>query len=145
MATRKIKVVSTVGVSGVLETDVTTVGELKPLLMDRGINFSGMKMMVGETRNELSVDEAVLPEGDFKLYLMPEKTKSGGSLGGFADRLRAKAEELDALADELDEHVCSNGACLTSEDDADVAEARAIANGTAGPARPVKKTSNWLS
>lgn len=77
MSTRKIKVVSTVGVSGVIETNVSTLGELKPLLRQREIDYGGMKMMVGETRNELNLDDAVLPEGDFKLYLMPSKTKSG--------------------------------------------------------------------
>lgn len=77
MALRKIKIYSTSGISGTIDTNVTTLGELKPLLNDREINYSGMKMLVGETRNELSQDEAVLPSGDFKLYLMPQKTKSG--------------------------------------------------------------------
>ena len=74
---RKVKVYSTVGTSGTIETNVRTLGELKPLLAAQGISYDGMKMLVGETRNELGVDEAVLPETDFKLYLMPEKTKSG--------------------------------------------------------------------
>lgn len=75
---RTIKIYSTVGTSGAVETAVTTLGELKPLLAAKGITYSGMKLLIGETRNELSMDESVLPEGDFKLYLMPEKTKSGG-------------------------------------------------------------------
>ena len=74
---RKIKIYSTVGVSGTIETDVRTLVELKPLLRQREINYDGMKLLVGDTRNELSIDEAQLPETDFKLYLMPEKTKSG--------------------------------------------------------------------
>lgn len=74
---RKIKIYSTVGVSGTVETDVRTLAELKPLLRQRQINYDGMKLLVGDTRNELSIDEAQLPENDFKLYLMPEKTKSG--------------------------------------------------------------------
>ena len=79
MDIRTIKIYSTVGVSGVIETNVTTLAELKPLLSQRGIDYAGMKMLIGETRNELSQDEAILPEGDFKLYLMPVKTKSGGT------------------------------------------------------------------
>ena len=75
--TRKIKIYTTAGMPGTIETNVTTLGQLKPLLSQREINYSGMKMLVGETKNELSVDEATLPEGDFKLYLMPAKTKSG--------------------------------------------------------------------
>jgi hypothetical protein len=77
MALRKIKIYSTSGVSGTVETNISTLGQLLPLLSEREINYSGMKMLVGETRNELSQDEALLPEGDFKLYLMPQKTKSG--------------------------------------------------------------------
>ena len=75
--TRKIKIYTTAGMPGTIETNVSTLGELKPLLRQREINYDGMKMLVGETKNELSVDEAVLPTEDFKLYLMPAKTKSG--------------------------------------------------------------------
>lgn len=89
MALRKIKIYSTNGISGTIDTNATTLGELKPLLMEREINFSGMKMLVGETRNELSQDEAVLPGDDFKLYLMPQKTKSGND-----DRLAELYEEI---------------------------------------------------
>lgn len=89
MNIRKIKIYSTVGVSGTIETNVTTLAELKPLLSQREIDYKGMKMLVGETRNELSQDEALLPEGDFKLYLMPVKTKSGGTeeIANLFDRL----------------------------------------------------------
>ena len=75
--TRKIKIYTTNGMPGTIETNVSTLGELKPLLRQREVNYDGMKMLVGETKNELSQDEAILPEGDFKLYLMPAKTKSG--------------------------------------------------------------------
>lgn len=78
--TRKIKIYTTAGIPGTIETNVSTLGELKPLLRQREINYDGMKMLVGETKNELSIDEATLPTGDFKLYLMPAKTKSGVDL-----------------------------------------------------------------
>jgi hypothetical protein len=104
---RKIKIYSTVGVSGTIETDVRTLAELKPLLRQREINYDGMKLLVGDTRNELSIDEAQLPETDFKLYLMPEKTKSGnkGSIletisGLFSDLSDAFQELADAEDDE---------------------------------------------
>ena len=103
MATRRIKVLSTVGVSGTIETNVTNLGELKPLLRNQNINFDGMKMMVGETRNELSLDEAALPEGDFKLYLMPAKTKSGANasytMNEIADLFSQLSAKFEALAD----------------------------------------------
>lgn len=77
MSTRRIKIYTTLGSPGTIETDATTLGELRPMLSAQSINTSGMKLLVGETRNELSEDVAILPEGDFKLYLVPSKTKSG--------------------------------------------------------------------
>ena len=79
MSLREIKVYSTSGLSGALSTNVSTLGELRPLLMERDINTSGMKMLIGSTKLELSEDSARLPEGDFKIYLMPQKTKSGNA------------------------------------------------------------------
>lgn len=101
---RNIKVLSTLGESGEIETNVSTLGELKPLLAERGINYSGMKIMVGETRNELSMDDAVLPNDDFKLYLMPQKTKSG-SLESIAAKAREISELLYDLAEDIDETI----------------------------------------
>lgn len=125
MATRKIKVLSTVGVSGTIETNVSTLGELKPLLSQREINFDGMKLMVGETRNELSLDEATLPEGDFKLYLMPAKTKSGGS--NAANICYKIAELFEELGQELATSNTTSGLKESPVVDADVEELRRLA------------------
>jgi len=148
MATRKIKVLSTVGVSGTIETNVSTLGELKPLLSAREINFSGMKIMVGETRNELTMDEAVLPEGDFKLYLMPQKTKSGGELSSklysLAEKLTDIADELEEVGQELAEGSCCKGSQVNYGIDPDLEDLRAVQNGTAGPGSGLKKSSSWL-
>lgn len=92
---RKIKVVSTLGISGVIETNVNTLGELKPLLNQRGIQYQGVKMMIGETKNELSDDQAILPTSDFKLYLVPSKTKSGS----IESDLREVLDELSEIRD----------------------------------------------
>lgn len=103
---RKIKIYSTVGVSGTIETDVRTLAELKPLLRQREINYDGMKLLVGDTRNELSIDEAQLPETDFKLYLMPEKTKSGNrgsileTISGLFSDLSDAFQDLANVEDE---------------------------------------------
>ena len=98
--TRKIKIYTTTGMPGTIETNVSTLGELKPLLRQREINYDGMKMLVGETKNELSVDEAVLPTEDFKLYLMPAKTKSGvdfDEMEETVERIEDKLEEVLSL------------------------------------------------
>ena len=95
--TRKIKIYTTNGMPGTIETNVSTLGELKPLLRQREINYDGMKMLVGETKNELSVDEAVLPTEDFKLYLMPAKTKSGVDF----DEMEEAVERIEDKLDEV--------------------------------------------
>lgn len=110
---RKIKIYSTVGASGTIETDVRTLGELKPILRQREINYDGMKLLVGETRNELSVDEAVLPEIDFKLYLMPEKTKSGNVVSKL-ERLAEIFGEAQEICEDLASEIEDNGGNVSS-------------------------------
>ena len=100
--TRKIKIYTTAGIPGTIETNVSTLGELKPLLRQREINYDGMKMLVGETKNELSVDEATLPTGDFKLYLMPAKTKSGVDLDEMEEAIERIENKVDRLLSKLD-------------------------------------------
>ena len=95
--TRKIKIYTTAGMPGTIETNVSTLGELKPLLRQREINYDGMKMLVGETKNELSVDEAVLPTEDFKLYLMPAKTKSGVDFDEMEEAVERIEDKLDKV------------------------------------------------
>lgn len=132
MATvRKIKVLSTLGTSGTIETNVTTLGQLKPLLADREINYSGMKMMVGATRNELNLDEAVLPEGDFKLYLMPAKTKSGAdasyTANQISDAFSSLASLFETFANDLEES--DSSAARAVKEDPDMADLRRVASG----------------
>ena len=100
--TRKIKIYTTAGIPGTIETNVSTLGELKPLLRQREINYDGMKMLVGETKNELSVDEATLPTGDFKLYLMPAKTKSGVDLDEMEEAIERIENKVDRVLSKLD-------------------------------------------
>jgi len=97
MEIRKIKVFATSGKNGVIETNVSTLGELKPLLKEMNINLSNAKFMVGETKNELGRDESMLPENDFSLYIMPVKTKSGSSSEELGD-LFAELEKVYAKA-----------------------------------------------
>ena len=100
--TRKIKIYTTAGIPGTIETNVSTLGELKPLLRQREINYDGMKMLVGETKNELSIDEATLPTGDFKLYLMPAKTKSGVDLDEMEEAIVRIENKVDRVLSKLD-------------------------------------------
>lgn len=110
---RTIKVYSTVGASGEVVTNVETLRELKPILISKGIDIAGMKLVVGETRNELSIDEAVLPTGDFKLYLMPQKTKSGSiesdleNIKSTVDEIYSTVERIESKLDRLLSRGCS--------------------------------------
>lgn len=101
--TRKIKIYTTAGMPGTIETNVTTLGALKPLLSQREINYDGMKMLVGETKNELSVDEATLPEGDFKLYLMPAKTKSGVDFDDMEEDVQVTKNTVSRIESKVDQ------------------------------------------
>ena len=80
MSVRKIKVYSTRGQSGIeIETDVTSLGELSGVLNshDYELDLENMKAIVGQTKATLESFDSVLPEGNFTLFLMPTKTKSG--------------------------------------------------------------------
>jgi hypothetical protein len=143
---RSIKIYSTVGVSGTIETNVTTLGELKPLLRAREIDYSGMKMLVGETRNELNVDEAVLPAGDFKLYLMPQKTKSGceieDAIESIEDAEEALKEAKSALVLALgngSKSVSYAKSSTSREDEEALEDLRNLSQGGPG----VKKADPW--
>lgn len=75
---RKVTVYSTVGKKAtIIETTATDWTSLKRELSNKSISYSSMKAVVGETRNTLESDKAILPDGDFSLFLMPVKTKSG--------------------------------------------------------------------
>ena len=139
--TRKIKIYTTAGMPGTIETNVSTLGELKPLLRQREINYDGMKMLVGETKNELSQDEAILPEGDFKLYLMPAKTKSGIDFEEVEENITNIYEIVENIEEKLDKvlnllsnpvstpSVVSQVSSLSAEDQREIEEVRRLASG----------------
>ena len=136
--TRKIKIYTTAGMPGTIETNVSTLGELKPLLRQREINYDGMKMLVGETKNELSQDEAILPEGDFKLYLMPAKTKSGVDFDEMEEAVERIEDKLDEVLSLLRNGGGNVGAVgnsvaqtnpLSPEDQREIEEVRRLASG----------------
>ena len=136
--TRKIKIYTTAGMPGTIETNVSTLGELKPLLRQREINYDGMKMLVGETKNELSVDEAVLPTEDFKLYLMPAKTKSGVDFDEMEEAVERIEDKLDEVLSLLRNGGGNVGAVgnsvaqtstISPEDQREIAELRRLSAG----------------
>ena len=132
--TRKIKIYTTNGMPGTIETNVSTLGELKPILRQREVNYDGMKLLVGETKNELSQDEAILPEGDFKLYLMPAKTKSGVDFDEMEEAVERIESKLDTILSKLDNESyivpsVSQINSLSAEDQREIEEVRRLASG----------------
>lgn len=132
--TRKIKIYTTAGMPGTIETNVSTLGELKPLLRQREINYDGMKLLVGETKNELSQDEAILPEGDFKLYLMPAKTKSGVDFDEMEETLERIESKVDRILSKLNNEsykgsIVSQTDLISPEDQREIEEVRRLASG----------------
>jgi hypothetical protein len=76
--TRTVKVVSTrLNKVAKIETSAKTKAELEKDLKAAGIDYSGMHMMVKDTRCSLELDESVLPEGDFTVMILAKKMKSG--------------------------------------------------------------------
>ena len=68
------------------EVEARTFGELKKELKD--VKWDGMRVVVRETKNTLQDDGALLPAGDFILFVVPEKVKSGGKLTAGKKKLK---------------------------------------------------------
>ncbi len=58
-------------------TDARTWGDLKELIQDE-YDLTNLKSTENVNKTTLEHIDAVLPEGDFRLFLRPSKTKSGG-------------------------------------------------------------------
>ena len=132
--TRKIKIYTTNGMPGTIETNVSTLGELKPILRQREVNYDDMKLLVGETKNELSQNEAILPEGDFKLYLMPAKTKSGVDFDEMEETLERIESKVDRILSKLSNEsykgsIVSQTDLISPEDQREIEEVRRLASG----------------
>lgn len=57
-----------------------TWGDLKSAVKDAGIDPTGMKIMIKETKVSIETDASVLPEGEFTLFITSAKIKSGSSI-----------------------------------------------------------------
>jgi hypothetical protein len=73
------------------ESSATTFGELKREL--KQVKWSGMRVVERATKATLQMDDAVLPQGEFILFLVPEKVKSGRKTSGGTEELSKPIEE----------------------------------------------------
>ena len=60
-----------------ITTNVTTWGELQPLVRAKGFDLGSLLAAENINKTDLVNDLAVLPGGDFRLFLRPKQTKSG--------------------------------------------------------------------
>jgi hypothetical protein len=75
---REITVYATKGgKTTTINTNVTTWGELKPLVRNAGFDLSSLLAAENINKSDLVNDLAVLPTTPFRLFLRPTKTKSG--------------------------------------------------------------------
>lgn len=76
--TRKITAFSTRGKQkSTFDSDAKTWGELKSTLENEGFDLGNLAATESINRTDLAHKDAVLPEGDFTIFLRPTKTKSG--------------------------------------------------------------------
>lgn len=77
-----------------VHTDVKTWGEFLQQNAQE-FNLKNIRGVVRETKHVLEVDDAVMPEGNFTLFLFPKKVKSGLSMKTKDEYL--KSEDRDGL------------------------------------------------
>jgi hypothetical protein len=84
-------------------TPATTWGQLRDLITRDFGNVSEMKAVVKETRNSLDVADALLPTGNFTVFLTQAKIKAGGV--NLAAVIAALKEEFITAFEEVEARI----------------------------------------
>jgi hypothetical protein len=119
---RNITVQSTLGERISFTSDAANFGELKLTLEEKGVYLPGMKCIVRGSNAVVSdLDSSVLPNEDFVLFIMPEKTKAGsdsdldylenvaGDIANFLDSISAKLTRIIGILSDMNaEKVCKH-------------------------------------
>jgi len=77
------------------ESSAATFGQLKKEL--KQIKWSGMRVVERASKMSLQMDDSVLPQGDFVLFLVPEKVKSGRKTSGGLDKIDVATANYNQL------------------------------------------------
>lgn len=121
------------------ETDATTFGELKQEEQAHGLFDGNVRVIVRETRNELSMKDSKLPNGGFTLIVVADKVKSGMS-DRYDDMERPElideATERDIETEDVSVHMIR--ALLREDDEKAVEEAQDAASGQSQEERAEK-------
>lgn len=111
---RTITVFTSKGGKQKIETEVKTWGELKPLV-EEYYDLDNLSPTENVNKTTLNHKDAVLPEGNFVLFLRPIKTKSGGSFDNMSFKdLRANLTDSDKTV--LEEETGKNWTRVTKQD-----------------------------
>lgn len=97
--TRTITIVATKGEKKKIEFTGTKWSELRTLVEKAGYDLHNMKAVEGVRKSTLEHDEALVPEQNFNLFLMPYKSKSGHTRSEVYAKIKeAIASGVDASA-----------------------------------------------
>ncbi len=93
-----------------LESDVTTWGDFSDILESYGYSIESLHATESVNRTDLVQSQALLPQGDFVLFLRPKKTKSGGPLtdGKSFKELRDMLSLDQVLKDNVCNYIATN-------------------------------------
>jgi len=86
-----------------VESDATTWGAFKSQISH--LFQEEMVATIVHNKNQLLSNDAVLPEGDFKLVLTPSKTKSGSEIIDVASAIGRLKEKFNDAFEELIEEI----------------------------------------
>lgn len=126
---RNITVQSTLGERVSFSSDATNFGELKLTLEEKGVYLPGMKCIIRGSNVVVSdLDSSILPNEDFVLFIMPEKTKAGSDLdylegtaddiANFLDKINIKLTEIVNILNSISrEKVCKSGDSIDADFD----------------------------
>jgi len=95
------------------ESAARTFGELKSELGN--VKWDGMRVVERTDKRTLQLDDAVLPSGDFVLFLVPEKVKSGAS------KAKKAVKKLKNIATAKYNELRSHASFLNNMKDAQIA------------------------
>ncbi|ALN97166.1 hypothetical protein [Flavobacterium phage FpV4] len=89
-----------------LETEATTWGELKSLIKREGYDLDKLHATENINKTDLVNDAAVLPTGDFTVFMRPKQVKSGGRGDGlsYKEIKSAIKDDFTSFKEEADAH-----------------------------------------
>ena len=102
MALKKIVVISTTNSQpNELHSEASTYGQLKDSLREFG-DLDKMRAVIKESKTTLELNDAVLPDSDFTLFLTPKQIKAGAI--NIAEVLRSLRDKINnAFNDAIEE------------------------------------------